>query len=115
MSGFSLYNSNALTQVYFAEAPEGEPVFVFLRDDGSDGKSWVTIVTATLDWVREQFYDFLHDDKETAVDYLEAYILMEGTQGLQRCELGTTAGENPGDGPRLMVSNNVGVLALYDI
>lgn len=116
MSGFEETGTNIASPALFAAAPKGEPTFVFIRDDVMPGKESSFVQVATLGWVREQFYDFLQDGQhDTAIDYLEAYIKIEGTHGLQRCDLGTTAGKKSGDGPRLMVYNNVGVLALYDI
>jgi len=113
MSGFQVSKADG---VAFTSFPVGEPGFVFVRDATSDGVQSSVVTVATLDWVREQFYDFLRDDRrECGVDYIEAYIMLEGVQGLQRCELGTAAGVKPGEGPRLMVSNAIGVFAMYDI
>lgn len=116
MSGFEVTGTNIRVPALFAPAPEGEPTFVFVVDDGSDGKDSSVVVTATLDWVREQFYDFLHDDRrEQPVNYLTAYVKLPGGASIIPCTLGTAAGEKRGDDPRIMVSNEVGLLAIYDI
>lgn len=115
MSGFPMIGTDRTTPVHFAPPPKGEPVFVFIQDDSSDGQESRVVTTATLDWVREQFHDYLQGDRETGVDYETAYVLVEGTEKLQRCHLGTGPGQGRGDGPRLMVYNGIGVIAMYDL
>lgn len=113
MSGFASPDHDSAVEysALWAKPPAGEPAFVFLREDGEG----MVLQTATLEWVREAYHRYFQDDSEVPVDYREAYILIEGGGSLQRCDLGTVGGAKPGDGPRILVSNEYGVLALYDI
>lgn len=116
MGGFEVTGTNIVVPALFASAPKGEPTFIFVVDSSSDGKESTVVVSATLEWVQEQFYDFLHDNRrEKPVDYLTAYVLLPGTQEIVQCGLREVSGDGPGEGSRIEVSSGGRTIALYDI
>lgn len=95
---------------------DGEPVFVFIRDEESARRDPNVIQVASLPWVLEQYADMLSGDWDTGNAYMEAYILLPGgSRGLQRCNLGSIPGKRPGDNRLLRVSGEQGTIALYEI
>lgn len=116
MSGFTITETPATQHPVLWAAQSmvpGEPIFVLLLDDSSDGKKIRTVATTTLDWVRRKLYWVQQGvplDEE--LDYEEMYVLLPKSEGLGliKCDVGTAAGVEPGDGPRMVITNESGIL-----
>lgn len=113
MSGF---NPVGVTQ----EQVPGEPVFVVVKDASHDAKNVKSVITVSLAWLQEQVAEQINDSRFT-FEYIELYVLFPPTgdfpkfPGLVRCDVGTLAGKNPGDGLRLILSNHIGILWSCDL
>lgn len=116
MSGFDVTGDGVKHPVLFASQTmvPGEPIFLLVQDDSSDGKTTSCVTTASLDWVRDQLDQVLRDAR-VSFDYLEAYVLLPEANSLAKCRIGTTAGTKPGDGPRVILTNEYGVLWSCDL
>lgn len=122
MTAFSVPDGKKAS-IFWAQQQDvpGEPIFVLVQDNSSDGKESLCVATVTLDWMTGQMYDFLHDDRSSGPDYQELYVLFPKGEafpkfpGLVRCDVGTAAGKNPGDGPRMILTNQMGVLWSCDL
>lgn len=92
----------------------GEPVFLLVQDDSSDGWESACVGPVTLEWVRDQLHQALTDEG-TRFEYIQAFVMLPDERRVQPCQIIALDGENPGDGPRLGLSNADGVFWSCDL
>lgn len=111
------FNAFGVTQ----EQVPGEPIFVAVRDASDGDKEVKAISTLSLGWIREDVANKLNDSGYGGIDPIEMYVLFPSTgdfpkfPGLVKCSVGSAAPTEPGGEPRLIVTNEIGILWSCDL
>jgi hypothetical protein len=113
---FSQIHSTVKTSVLFASQcmVPGEPIFVLLQDDGTDGKESICVTTASLSWVRDQM-DQMERDPNLKLPWHQVYVLLPERNDFVACHIAVYDSEVPGEGRRLAAAQYLTPDRLYPL